>query len=124
MNITSKEELLPFTPQTYHVLIAVAGNFNLTGTDVARHVATDSQGAIILGSGTAYRALDSLIRIGLVATPYPRIFRLTSQGRYWLEMETERLEQAAQTARAALQAYDQFSKQDERLAAGLVAAFE
>lgn len=107
MNITIKEELLPLTPHTFHILVALAEHHNLTGTEAARQVAADTKGAINMGSGTAYRILERLVLIEMVAKPSAKVFRLTPMGRKWLELETKRLEESLASARTAIQSFDQ-----------------
>jgi DNA-binding MarR family transcriptional regulator len=102
MNITIKEEILPLTPHTFHILVALAEHHNLTGTDAARQVAADTKGTISMGSGTSYRILERLTCIGMVSKPSAKVYRLTPIGRKWLELEAQRLEEALATARIAM----------------------
>ncbi len=111
MNITSREEFLPLTPQTYHILLALAENY-MTGYDVIKKAQADAGRYFKANSGMVYPALGKLLRVGLIyelendgalnrGKPR-RIYALTDLGRQVLTWETERMEVAASRARERL----------------------
>jgi len=104
MNITANEELLPLTPQTYHVLIAMLFHSAMAGADVTRQVEIDSNKLIKTSPGSTYPALRKLKDLGMIYNPTidPRIYRITDHGIFLLEQETNRLERAAKLARSRM----------------------
>ena len=111
MNITSREELLPLTPQTYYILLALAKK-RMAGYEIMEQAQADARGAVQFKSGLIYPALKKLLVMGLIRElendgwPNPgkprRIYELTEVGRAVLGQETDRLEGAVKVARERL----------------------
>jgi DNA-binding PadR family transcriptional regulator len=112
MRITSTEEFLPLTPQTFYALTSLAGGVNFTGAEIAEQIKTVSQGVVTIGTGSSYKILRALCILGLAECPAPKVYRLTKTGAWWLAAETERLEQAAAAAQNALRAFSEFQNRD------------
>ena len=108
MTIRANEEILPLTPQVFYVLTALAGGHNLTGSYIARRVKELSGSIVDMGAGSIYKILPKLTAMGLVENPFPRIFRLTDHGAWWLTAEITRLEAAAKTAKEELAKFERF----------------
>lgn len=95
--------------QTYLVLLALAGE-PLHGYAVIQRVEALSDGAVRLGPGTLYGALDRLAGEGLVAVTaedvvdgrHRRYYRLTGTGREQLVAESERRARLSQRAARTL----------------------
>ncbi len=125
MNIVNREDILPLTPQTYHILTALLSHNAMTGADLVRQVNTDSKGLIELSPGSAYPALRRLKAMRAVSSPTsnphnflltkiilqrglpsqggnPHNFLLTKTGAELLRDETTRLEQVVKLAQIRL----------------------
>ncbi|HVS14446.1 MAG TPA: helix-turn-helix transcriptional regulator, partial [Thermoanaerobaculia bacterium] len=104
---TQIEPFLPLRPAPLHVLLAIdAGESH--GYAIMRHAEYASGGAVRLGPGTLYGALQRLLAQGLLAEapgsddddPRRRPYRLTPLGRAVLGAEVERLERVVAAARS------------------------
>lgn len=101
-------ELLPLTPLTYQVLLAMADG-PLHGYGVIKEVSERTDGEMELEAGTLYAAIKRLRDEGLIdlaATPRGgsldsrrRYYRLTPLGRRVLRLESERLARLVELAR-------------------------
>ncbi len=115
MNILSREEIIPLTPQAAGVLLALAGGPK-HGYALAQFCDSDSGGVLDVSVGSLYHLIKRLSEqrfiegagsAEAVASPYKRkLYKLTSNGRKVLEWEMER--QAAFTilAKYRLKRYD------------------
>jgi DNA-binding PadR family transcriptional regulator len=100
------EDLLPLSPATLHVLLALTGE-DLHGYGIMLEVARQSGGAYKIGPGTLYDNLKKLLKLGLVedcpeAADERRRYHLTNLGNAVLSAETERLSSVLKDARRAL----------------------
>ncbi len=102
--------LLPLPASHLHVLMAVATG-DKHGYAIMREVEALTNGATTMGPGTLYGAVKRMLAAGLieesVERPDPeldderrRYYRITALGARVLELEIERMEQLARTARA------------------------
>src|SRR5258707_9413593 len=102
-------DLLPLSPATLHVLLALAGE-DLHGYGIMLEVARQSAGRYKVGPGTLYDNVKKLLKLGLVEELLPdksdvsarRIYRLSEDGRAVLAAETERLSGVIREARRCL----------------------
>ena len=102
-------DLLPLSPATLHVLLALAGE-DRHGYGIMLEVARQSAGRYKVGPGTLYDNLKKLLKLGLVEECAPdsldavtrRIYRLSEEGRAVLGAETERLSEVLREARRCL----------------------
>jgi DNA-binding PadR family transcriptional regulator len=101
--------LLPLSPQQFQILLSLIDG-HLHGYAIIRDVATRTEGALRLGTGTLYTAVARLETLGLVEETDPRsrpsdddqrrrYYRLTPKGRAALRAETERLDALVRQAR-------------------------
>ena len=100
--------LLPLTPLTFQVLLALAGG-DLHGYGIIRNVEGDTDGLIRLRTGTLYTLLQRLVDERLVDESDTRptegdderrkYYRLTSFGREVVALEARRLESLLDQAR-------------------------
>lgn len=103
------DELLPLTPLTYQVLLAMADGA-LHGYGVIKEVSARTKGEMELEAGTLYAAIKRLRDEGLIDVAAPprrgnvdsrrRYYRLTPFGRQVLKRESERLLDLVELARA------------------------
>lgn len=104
--------LLPLTPATFHVLVALADG-DLHGYAVIKEISTRTGGRVELGTGTLYGIIKRLRAEGLVVESKRRpsaagdderrrYYRLTQFGRLVVTAETSRLEAMVDAARATL----------------------
>ena len=104
--------LLPLTPATFHVLVALADG-DLHGYAVIKEVSMRTAGRVELGTGTLYGIIKRLLADGLVVESKRRpaaaqdderrrYYRLTPFGRLVVTAETKRLEAMVDAARATL----------------------
>ena len=101
--------LLPLSPATLHVLLALAGE-DRHGYGIMLEVVRQSAGRYKVGPGTLYDNLKKLLKLGLVEERTPdssdvgarRIYRLSGDGRAVLAAETERLSGVLREARRCL----------------------
>jgi DNA-binding PadR family transcriptional regulator len=110
MNITTRDAVLPLTPQQLQILVALSLGRS-TGYDVMRQVKIDTAGQMVLRPGGVYPSLKRLLELHHIcecdqADSRPgqtsRVYELTGVGEQTLEWELERLEQAAQLGRERL----------------------
>jgi DNA-binding PadR family transcriptional regulator len=111
MNITKRETILPLTPQTLQILVALSYG-RATGYDLRRQVSEDTNGEMKITSGTVYPSLSRLAKMGLIMEcesygalrpgQEAHVHELTSAGRQVLGWELERIETAAQLGRERL----------------------
>ncbi len=103
---TEIEKLLPLSPATLHVLLALTGG-ELHGYGIMLEVARQSGGQYRIGPGTLYDNLKKLLGLGLVeempaAGEERRRYRLSEMGAAVLAAETERLAGVVRMARMGL----------------------
>lgn len=99
MNVTSPEQIIPLTPQTAAILLALLAKPQY-GYSIGQMVKHDSKGCLEMSAGSVHPALRRLEVQGYVAvdgynsntsSPYKRkMYRLTEQGRSLLKAEMER----------------------------------
>lgn len=97
---------------TFHVMVALASE-ERHGYGIIQHVVDVTDGAVRLGPGTLYGALDRLTDEGLViadrtetvAGRERRYYRLTEAGLGELAAEVERRSATVEVARKALDAF-------------------
>ncbi|MGB4780396.1 PadR family transcriptional regulator [Microbacterium sp.] len=97
----------PLTPAVFHILVALADG-DLHGYAIMKRVETDSDGALTMGPGTLYGALNRMMDAGLVretgvqdVADQRRIhYTLTDAGRVALSVEVARLRQAVALTRS------------------------
>jgi DNA-binding PadR family transcriptional regulator len=108
MPVSDPDAFLPLTPVTFEILLAVAETPR-HGYDVMLAVERRTKGRINPNPGTLYRALDRLVRQGLLeVTDEPvvergeprRIFHLSSLGERVAAAEAERMADQIGAARA------------------------
>lgn len=106
----SAESFLPLTPVAFEILIAVAEG-ERHGYDIMVAIEDRSSGRLSPNPGTLYRAIDRLVRGGLLSTAERRVatrgetrkhFRLSRLGRQVMEAEMERLSDQLSAARRLL----------------------
>lgn len=98
----------PLRANAFHILLALAEGPR-HGLGIAEAAAEATDGAMVLGPGTLYRALKELVRDGLIeeaATPPDedprrRFHVLTERGRVLLREEAARMEAVVARARQA-----------------------
>ena len=102
-------DLLPLTPATFHVLLALAGG-DQHGYGIMRDVKVATDGQMQLGPGTLYTAIKRLRKEGLIEEsderPDPRLdderrryYRLTDFGMRVAQAESQRLAHVVNVAR-------------------------
>jgi DNA-binding PadR family transcriptional regulator len=107
------DKLLPLSPATLHVLLALAGG-DLHGYGIMLEVARQSGGQYKMGPGTLYDNVKKLLKIGLVEespeeskeSEPRRRYHLTDAGGAVLTAETERLAGVLREARRALRLHE------------------
>lgn len=110
MTKTNPAEMLPLTPATFHILLALHGG-PLHGYGIKHDVEERTAGKVRLGAGTLYEAIQRLRRLDLIAQTKPpagtqtdtkrwRFYRITPAGRKALKAEVRRLEEDLSHARA------------------------
>jgi DNA-binding PadR family transcriptional regulator len=106
---TDTNDLLPLSPATLHVLLALTGG-DLHGYGIMLEVARQSDGQYKIGPGTLYDNIKKLLKVGLVdelpaeggeGEPRRR-YHLTQMGSAVLAAETERLTGVLRVARRGL----------------------
>jgi DNA-binding PadR family transcriptional regulator len=115
---TKPQTLLPLSPATLHVLLALTGG-ELHGYGIMLEVARQSGGSYKIGPGTLYDNLKKLLRLSLVeeapadqsevdpdAEPRRR-YRLTKLGSAVLAAETDRLSGVLRHARRGLRLHEE-----------------
>ena len=101
---------LPLTPAAFHVLLTLAEG-DQHGYAIIKAVATRTEGAVRLSSGTLYALIKRLVADGIIVEsrqrPAPagdderrRYYRLTEFGRLVARAEAERLADLVGAARA------------------------
>jgi len=106
---TDPNDLLPLTNAMFHILLALVDE-EQHGYAIMRTVEESTDGAVRLGPGTLYRAMQSLLDKGVIdeSARKPnvtedqrrRYYRLTPFGRRVLAAETQRMAAAVARARA------------------------
>lgn len=95
------EDLLPLTPATFHILLALVGQ-ERHGYSIMREVEAYTQGKLRLGATTLYRSIKQMLAARLIEEmderPDPeldderrRYYRITLFGRSVLRAEASRL---------------------------------
>ena len=102
-------ELAPLTPVAIQILLALAEN-KLHGYGIKQEIEKRTDGAMSLGSGTLYEAIQRLERDGLIADAPPpsdapsgrrprRYYRILPTGKRALEAELANLDRIVRYAR-------------------------
>lgn len=108
-NQESVESLLPLTPATFHILLALADR-ERHGYHIMREVEERTEGKVRLGPGTMYGSIKRMLIDGWIEEteerPDPdldderrRYYRLTDFGYRVASAEAERLERLVKSAR-------------------------
>jgi DNA-binding PadR family transcriptional regulator len=108
-NQGSVENLLPLTPATFHILLALADR-ERHGYHIMREVEERTEGKVRLGPGTMYGSIKRMLIDGWIEEteerPDPdldderrRYYRLTDFGYRVASAEAERLERLVKSAR-------------------------
>jgi len=108
---TAVAEHLPLPGVSFHILLSLLEE-DRHGYAIIQHVAGRTDGALRIGAGTLYRALQRLVEQGLVAEtdtrPAPdrdderrRYYRITPTGRRVARAEVGRLAELVRLARAS-----------------------
>jgi DNA-binding PadR family transcriptional regulator len=96
------EELLPLSPQAFHILVALADS-DRHGYGIMRDVAERTGNKLILSAGTLYGAIQRLLEQGLVlelpGADRRRTYRLTAFGRKVVKAEAARMAELVEQAR-------------------------
>jgi DNA-binding PadR family transcriptional regulator len=106
---TEAASFLPLRPVEFHILLALADDVR-HGYGIMRETARRTEGEIVLDPGTLYRALQRMVKAGLVSEsdrrPDPevdderrRYYRLSGLGRRVAVAETERMARLVRAAR-------------------------
>ena len=108
MRITATEEIIPLTPQTMQLLVALAER-PMYGYGLLEQCKVDSAGLVVPNKGTLYTMLRQLLAMGLIdetqqmagsgSVHMRRYYRLTSVGRQILDWEAARLDRLVEIAR-------------------------
>jgi DNA-binding PadR family transcriptional regulator len=106
--------LLPLSPATLHVLLALTGG-DLHGYGIMLEVARQSGGQYKMGPGTLYDNIKKLLKLGLVEeapaesseSEPRRRYHLTQMGGSVLAAETERLAGVLREARRGLRLHEE-----------------
>ena len=101
------ESLLPLTPISFEILLALVGG-DLHGYAILQAVETRLDGKLPLRTGTMYRALARLLEEGLIERsdaeagddPRRRYYAITALGRDTARAEARRLADQVEAARA------------------------
>ena len=107
MPFKSSDSLLPLTPISFEVLLALMDG-ELHGYAILQAVETRLAGKLPLRTGTMYRALARLLDEGLIERsggaqdqdPRRRNYRITAHGRSTAKAEARRLADQVDAARA------------------------
>jgi DNA-binding PadR family transcriptional regulator len=87
------EKYLPLTESTYYIMVALVEP--LHGYGVMQRVEVMSEGAVKIGPGTLYGALQALEKEGLIdkagEEERRKMYALTSKGRKVLRLQIDRL---------------------------------
>ena len=104
----SPESLLPLTPTTFHILLALA-DAERHGYGIMQAIIDRTDGKIRIGAGTLYGSIKRLVGEGLIeeresasdaaTDERRRYYRLTAFGRAVARAEAQRLEDAVRLAR-------------------------
>ena len=105
------DDLLPLTPATLHVLLALADG-EKHGYAIIKEVGRRTGGEVSLGAGTLYALMKRLLADGLIVEtverPDPsldderrRYYRITKHGRAVAREEANRLSELVRLARAS-----------------------
>jgi DNA-binding PadR family transcriptional regulator len=105
---SSTQSYLPLTPVAFEILLAVAAA-ERHGYDILLAIEERTGGRVSPNPGTLYRAIDRLVRQGLLEASERsveggeprRVFRLSALGARVAGAETRRLEDQVRAARAA-----------------------
>jgi PadR family transcriptional regulator, regulatory protein PadR len=116
MNILSREEIIPLTPQAAAVLLALAEGPKHSYA-LARFCESDSSSTLKMSAGSMHHLLKRLVIQGLVgsggmgksiSSPYQRkLYQLTELGRAVLKWETDRQAEYVGLARMRMRKYDE-----------------
>jgi DNA-binding PadR family transcriptional regulator len=98
---SAPEDLLPLTPATFHILLALVGQ-ERHGYGIMREVEAYTRGKLRLGATTLYRSIKQMLAAHLIEEmderPDPeldderrRYYRITPFGQQVLQAETSRL---------------------------------
>lgn len=101
---------LPLSPPVFYILLSLSLG-ERHGYDILKHVRATSEEAVRLGPGTLYTTLKRLLHEGLIvevmdrpatdiADERRRTYRITDAGRWVLDTELRRFEDALRLARS------------------------
>src|SRR6516164_6031045 len=104
--------LLPLTPAVFHLLVALSDG-ERHGYGLMRQVSADTDGELVLGTGTLYGCLKRMLAAGLIEEaderPDPaldderrRYYRMTALGQRAVRAEAQRLTCAVTAAKSKL----------------------
>lgn len=107
----SPETLLPLSPASFHILLALADG-ERHGYSIMQEIAAQTQGQLRVGPTTLYRSIKHMLGDGLIVEaderPDPtldderrRYYRLTTFGRQVAVAETRRLARAVAVAQSS-----------------------
>lgn len=99
----------PLTPAVFHILLALADG-EKHGYAIMKDVESQTSGKLKMGPGTLYGSIKRMLAAGLIEEtderPDPaldderrRYYRLSSQGKSLVVVESQRLEQVVRVAR-------------------------
>jgi DNA-binding PadR family transcriptional regulator len=105
------DELLPLTPATFHILIALSDE-DRHGYAIIQEVESRTSGELKLSAGTLYRSVQRMLEQGLIVEtrerPAPeedderrRYYRITPFGTSVAKAEVRRLAELVRLAKAA-----------------------
>jgi DNA-binding PadR family transcriptional regulator len=103
--------LLPLTPATFHILMAIATE-DRHGYAIMQDVAARTNGALRLSAGTLYRTIQRMLEQGLISEsanrtsaklddPRRRYYRITPLGTAAARAEVRRLADLVKLAKAS-----------------------
>jgi DNA-binding PadR family transcriptional regulator len=103
------DNLLPLTPQTFHILLAISQR-PLNGYAIAQQCGYDSEQLVTISATATYKALKRLTALGFVAPeadgqPGPQRYQITLFGFDLLRAETKRLSAAVGLAQSRSNGY-------------------
>lgn len=103
------QEFLPLTEAFYYILVALCRE-PAHGYAIMQSVHKMSAGRVVLGAGTLYTALNTLVKRNLIenapapagADPRRKVYTITELGRKVLDAEVSRLEELVVNGKESL----------------------
>ncbi|MFY9664422.1 MAG: helix-turn-helix transcriptional regulator [Candidatus Cybelea sp.] len=107
MQRTGVRDLLPLSPKTFHVLLALAGE-ERHGYAIAKAIEAETEGMIRLTPGTLYPLIRQMLVDGWIVEVYGsdgddprrRLYRLSPLGRRIAQAEAARMNDLVRLARS------------------------